>query len=286
MDLSHLEDPFTEEEIHRAIKEMLGDKAPAGPDGFTGNFFKACSDIIKGDIISVFHSIHNLRCANLSLLNSANIVLLPKKEEAEGVTDYRPISLIHSIAKILSKLMALRLRSNMRTLISTNQSAFIKGRSIHDNFLYIRNLSRRYHRTQWPMLLFKLDITKAFGSVRWDYLMTLLQHHGFPQRWREWVAALLSTSTSQVLLNGILGTKIPHGRGLRQGDPLSPLLFILAVDPLQWLLSKATDLQVISKLRGRAARLRISLYADDAVVFINPVRRDVQAFTDILMRFG
>jgi mannosylglycoprotein endo-beta-mannosidase len=261
------------------------DKAP-GPDGYTGNFFRACWDIIKEDMVVVFNSINNLRCANMSLLNSANIILIPKKEGAEEVKDFRPISLIHSVAKILAKLLALRLRPHMRSLISVNQSTFIKGRSIHDNFLYVRNLARRYHRTRRPMLLFKLDITKAFDSVRWDYLVALLQHHGFPQKWRDWISFLLSTSTSQVLLNGIPGSKIQHGRGLRQGDPLLPLLFILAIDPLQWLLSKATELNAISKLRGRAARLRISMYADDAVVFLNPIRKDVQTFSEILFRFG
>lgn len=182
------------------------DKAP-GPDGYTGNFFRACWDIIKEDMVVVFNSINNLRCANMSLLNSANIILIPKKEGAEEVKDFRPISLIHSVAKILAKLLALRLRPHMRSLISVNQSTFIKGRSIHDNFLYVRNLARRYHRTRRPMLLFKLDITKAFDSVRWDYLVALLQHHGFPQKWRDWISFLLSTSTSQVLLNRIPAAK-------------------------------------------------------------------------------
>ncbi len=236
-------------------------------DGFTGAFFKACWDIIKGDILLVFNSIYDLRCTHLNLINSANIVLIPKKDGADGVSDYRPISLIHSIAKIFSKLLALRLRSHMHALIPVNQSAFIKGRSIHDNFLFVRNMTRRFHRLRRAMLIFKLDITKAFDSVRWDYLMALLQHRGFPTRWIGWLAALLSTSTSQVLLNGSPRRWIKHGRGLRQGDPLSPLLFILA---LQRILSKAIELGSISKLRGRTTRVRISMYADDAVIFINP----------------
>lgn len=285
IDLATLGEPFTEEEVHRAIKEMPADKAP-GPDGFTGAFFKVCWEIIKDDILLVFSSIYNLRCAHLNLLNSANIVLIPKKDGAESVSDYRPISLIHSIAKIFAKMLALRLRPHMHELISVNQSAFIKGRSIHDNYLFVRNMIRRYHRQRRAMLLFKLDITKAFDSVRWDYLLALLQRKGFPTRWIDWLGALLSSSTSQVLLNGSPGQRIKHGRGLRQGDPLSPLLFILAIDPLQRILSKATELGAISKLRGRTTRLRISMYADDAVIFINPTQNDVATSANILHRFG
>lgn len=122
------------------------------------------------------------RCANLNLVNKANIVLIPKKDGAESITDYRPISLIHAIAKIISKLLALRLAQKMKDLISPCQSAFIKGRSIHDNFLYVRNIARPFHCNETPSLLIKLDISKAFDSVRWDYLLALMQHRGFPQR--------------------------------------------------------------------------------------------------------
>jgi hypothetical protein len=156
------------------------------------------------------------------LINKANIILLPKKEGAEAITDYRPISLIHAVTKIVTKVLALRLQPFMHRLISACQSAFIKKRSIHDNYLYVRNLTRRFHRTKTAALLFKLDISKAFDSVRWDYLIALLAHRGFPTRWINWITSLLSSSTSTVMLNGVPLTPIQHGRGLRQGDPLPP----------------------------------------------------------------
>lgn len=100
--------------------------------------------------------------------------------------------------------------------------------------------------------------------------MALLQQRAFPPRWRNWLGALLSTSTSQVVLIGILVHRIQHCRGLRLGNPLSTLLFILAFDPLQRILGKATELGVLTKLRGRMARLRTSMYVDDAIIFVNP----------------
>ncbi|WVZ78764.1 hypothetical protein U9M48_026420 [Paspalum notatum var. saurae] len=143
----------------------------------------------------------------------------------------------------------------MNSLVSPSQSAFIKGRSIHDSFLSVRNAVRRLHRKRTPSLFIKLDITKAFDSVRWEYLLTLMKELGFPTRWCDWIAVLLSTSSSRVLLNGVPSTPIKHGRGLRQGDPLSPLLFVIAMDPLQKLLDLATNLGFLGKLRGRTATM-------------------------------
>jgi mannosylglycoprotein endo-beta-mannosidase len=117
----------------------------------------------------------NLHAENFHWLNSANIVLLPKKDGAEEITDFRPISLIHTIAKIIAKMLALRLAPHMDDLVSHAQSAFIKKRSIHDNFLYVKNYATRLHKNKTPALLFKLDIRKAFDSVRWEYIADLLQ---------------------------------------------------------------------------------------------------------------
>jgi hypothetical protein len=128
-------------------------------------------------------------------LNGALITLLPK-ELAELRSEFRPINLIHSFPKLVTKVLARRLSPHISHLVSGAQSAFIKKRCIQDNFLYVRNLTRAYHRKKTPALLFKLDITKAFDSVSWEYLLEMMCHRGFPVKWRNWISLLLSTSSS------------------------------------------------------------------------------------------
>ena len=116
--------------------------------------------------------------------------------------------------------------------------------------------------------------------------MDLLQHPGFPVRFRGWVSALLSSASSRVFLNGMTGDPIRHGKGLRQGDPMSPLLFLLAIDPLHHILDKVTRQGKLQPLRANTATLRASLYADDAAVFIKPIKEDVHYFSSVLDAFG
>lgn len=163
--------------------------------------------------------------------------------------------------------MANRLGAYLDSLVSRSQSAFIKKRSIHDNFLFTQNLIKELYRAKKPTLFLKLDIAKAFDTVRWDFLLEVLQQLGFGVKWREWVSALLATANSSVLLNGTRGKGFKHRKGLRQGDPLSPMLFILAFDPLQRLLQLATEEGVIQPIQHHAAKLRISMYADAAALY-------------------
>jgi hypothetical protein len=280
-----LEEGFTEEEVRAVIADIAADKAP-GPDGFIGVFLKQSWSIIKADLMQAINYFHQQHEQHFTHLNSAHVVLLPKKPGAKSVADYRPISLTHSVAKLISKLLASRLAPELKFLVSRSQSAFIKRRSIQDNFMYTQNVVRALHRSKKAGLFLKLDIAKAFDSVRWDYLLEVLQAMGFGPKWRGWVSILLSTTSSAVLLNGIRGKWYKHYTGLRQGDPLSPMLFILAMEPLQGLFQVAVSDGLLSPVHLRSATLRISLYADDAAVFLNPVKEEVQVVAEILQLFG
>ena len=134
--------------------------------------------------------------------------------------------------------------------------------------------------------LLKLDIAKAFDTVRWDFLLEVLDRMGFGHRWRAWITTLLASASSTVLLNGTRGRWFSHNTGLRQGDPLSPMLFILAMEPLQLMLNKAIEQGLLTPINSRKATLRTSLFADDAAILLNPVRQEVTIVKQILNSFG
>jgi hypothetical protein len=134
--------------------------------------------------------------------------------------------------------------------------------------------------------LFKLDISKAFDSISWAFLIEVMNKMGFGTIWCDMISGLLATSSTQILLNGVPGGFIVHQRGLRQGDPLSPMLFILVMDILSRLIEKSSDEGHLQPLSTRQLRHRISLYVDDAVVFLHPEAADNALTTALLKLFG
>lgn len=182
--------------------------------------------------------------------------------------------------------MANRLAPLLPGMVSVNQSAFVKRRSIHDNFLLVQQMARRLYSKKEAHVMLKLDISKAFDSVDWSFLLEVLCHLGFGRRWCNLLCLLLSTSSTRVLVNGEPGKDIALCRGLRQGDPLSPLLFILVMDVLNSVVVHADHGNLLEPLAVPQTAHRVSLYADDVVMFLRPTSGDLSLIKQILEVFG
>ncbi|XBI11415.1 hypothetical protein VPH35_138479 [Triticum aestivum] len=197
-DLLELDAPFTDDEIWNAVKRLPARKAP-GPDGFTAEFLRACWPIVKDDFAAVFQQLYNMRGRGFFRLNEALLSLLPKHADARGLRDYRPISLVHVVAKIFAKVLSLRLAPKLDSLVGNNQNAFISGRNLHDNFVLVRQSARLLHQLGAPHILLKLDLARAFDSLSWPFLFEVLRQYGFGDRFLEWLAILLSSASTKVL---------------------------------------------------------------------------------------
>lgn len=283
--LADLDAPFSPEEIWDEVKRLPARKAPR-PDGFTAEFLRACWSTVKQDFLDVFQQLFELRGRGFCKLNQALLTLLPKRADAHELCDYRPICLIHIVAKIVSKVLSLRLAPKLDCLVSRNQNAFITGRSLHDNYVLVKQSLKLLHRLGAPRVMLKLDLTRAFDSISWPFLFEALRQYGFRDRFLEWLAILLSSASPRVLLNGEPGPPIWHRKGLRQGDSLSPQLFVLAVDTLGRLMKRTHDTGILQQLHPRRPVPAISLYADDVMLFCHAAESDVTAVREILTLFG
>ena len=129
-----------------------------------------------------------MRGRGFSRLNQALLTLLPKRADAAGLGDYRPISLIHLVAKLVAKVLSLRLAPKLDAMVSLNQNAVIPGRSLHNNFVLVRQSARLLHQLGAPRVLLKLDLARAFDSIAWPFLFEVLRQYGFGDRFLEWLA--------------------------------------------------------------------------------------------------
>jgi hypothetical protein len=199
-DLQELEDIFSEEEVWKVISDMPSDRAP-GPDGFSGVFYQKAWPIIKHDIMAGLLKLGVGDGRGFARLNRAIITLIPKKQEVMAIGDYRPISLVHSFSKLFSKILATRLKGRLNEVISKNQSAFVRGRALHDNFVLVRQVARKINNRRQSGVLLKLDLSRAFDSISWPFLFGVLKRMGFGDRLLKWISILLSTANTKVLVN-------------------------------------------------------------------------------------
>lgn len=210
---------------------------------------------------------------NLQTINKTHIALIPKVPNPETTSHFRPISLCNNSYKILSKLLANRLKVILPDLISHNQNAFVPGRLIQDNIL-LAHESFHYLKLKKEggnhELGLKLDMNKAYDRVEWDFLEATLVRFGFDRKWVKLVMSCVSTVSFSIVLNGNAGGFFKPTRGLRQGDPLSPYLFLIVSEVLSLRISRAVHenhLQGI-KLSRSCPVISHLFFADDSLFFL------------------
>ncbi|GKA66695.1 putative RNA-directed DNA polymerase, eukaryota, reverse transcriptase zinc-binding domain protein [Tanacetum coccineum] len=257
MDRDYLERLVTHEEIKEAVWDCGSSKAP-GPDGFSFAFVKKYWDIIKKDLHDFINSFF-ASCDMPYGANSSFFTLIPKVNNPTLITDFRPISLIGIHYKIIAKILANRLSKVIDKIVSKEQSTFIAGRQILDGPIILSEIIEWHKKRKKQLLIFKVDFEKAFDSISWNYLDHILDSLGFGLKWRSWIKTCLSSSRASILVNGSPTSEFSINRGLRQGDPLSPFLFILVMEGLHNAFADAvgnglisgTDNAIITRKRSK-----------------------------------
>jgi len=233
---------YSVEEVKVLLFQMGPTKAP-GSNGMNALFYHKFWHVVGDDMIAAILDFLNSGNMNLDI-NYTHIVLIPKVKSLEKMSDYRPISLCNFIYKIISKVMANRLKQILPQLISPSRSAIVPGHLITDNVLVAYETLHSMHCRKLGKkgsLALKLDISKAYDRVEWDFFRNIKLKLGFPKVRIDRVMCCVSSSCFSVLINGKAYGHIIPTKGLRQGDPLSPYFFRLCAEGFTALLDRVEE---------------------------------------------
>ena len=282
-----LNKPFLEGEVEQAIRSMGRFKAP-GPDGYKPLFYHDCWETVGESVVRFV--LNFFETGNLPPeTNDALVVLIAKVGKPEKITQFRPISLCNVLFKTITKTMVLRLKRVIGKLIGPAQASFIPERLSQDNIMIVQeafhSMRRKKGRKGWMLL--KLDLEKAYDRIRWDFLADTLIAASFEECWINWIMAYVRDPSMTILWNGEKTKSFTPSRGLRQGDPLSPYLFVLCLERLCHMIDRSTaarEWKPIS-LSQSGPKLSHVCFADDLILFaeasvaqIRIIRRILEAF--------
>lgn len=278
----------TLEEVRAAAFAIHPDRAP-GPDGFSAGFYQSFWDIIGGDmyrdILSFFEdsSLHPRH-------NETHVRLIPKGLGAKKVSDYRPIALCNAHYKIIAKILTKRLQPMLQDLIAPSQSTFVSGRAISDNVLLtheILHYLRHSGAKKRVYMAVKTDMSKAYDRIEWSFLKTVLETLGFNPTVVAWLMECVTSVSYAFLINGSPQGRVIPARGLRQGGPLSPYLFLMCTEVISGLCNIALQDGTLPGIKVRRACPPVNhlLFVDDTMFFGKSDSTSCSALTSILNKY-
>lgn len=260
-----------------------------GLDGLQTLFYHNYWSIVGRDVLKVALDILNNQ-RDPSDINSTFIALIPKKKKPTLAQEFRPISLCNVIMKAVTKAISNRLKAILPDIISEEHSAFVKDRFITDNaliamecFYWMKNKKRGKNGT----MALKFDMSKEYDRIKWDFMEGVLNALEFPAEFVQLTKKCLSTISYQILLNGQPSRKFAPQRGLRQGEPLSPFIFIMCADVLVGLLKGEADLSSVHGIQVSRKALVITymFFADDSLLFARANKDEADIILKILERY-
>ena len=276
---------FQADEVHRALKQTHPKKSP-GPDGmphfFYQHFWSLVGDCVTKTVLDFLN--HGITPLNF---NETHVVLIPKIKNPKKITQYRPISLTNVISRLASKVIANRLKCFLPQIISENQSAFMSDHLITDNILVAFEIMHRINTKRSGKvgeMTLKLDMSKVFDRVEWGCLEKIMYKMGFHDSWVKLMMRYVNTVTYSIKINGRPRGHITPSRGLRQGDPLSPFLFLFCVEGLSALIRKSVEFGLLSGVAAcpRGPKISHLFFADDSLIFCKATVEECTTLEEIL----
>jgi hypothetical protein len=271
-------------EIKSTLQKFKKERSP-GPDGWTSEFFLHFFDLVGEDLLQMVED-SRIKGKVIGSLNSTFLVLIPKQKNTLTFSDFRPISLCNLVYKLISKVISSRLKPFLQKSISAEQLGFLKGRRIQDAIATAHEGIHSIKHKNLKALVLKLDIRKAFDNVDWEFLKLILYSVGCGEQFSNWILSCVTSANLAVLINGQPSSFFKSERGLRQGCPLSPYLFILVMEGLSLLLSKRIEEHLLKGLRlTNCFRLVHLMFVDDVLIFLSADQGDWLALKETLQLF-